>query len=326
MPENIQPFANLDAATEAALRASIERFGVILPIVKDQHGRILDGNQRARIAAELGVFPDEITVSVKDEDEAHEYARTLNADRRHLTPDQRREVVSTLREQGHSFRAIAGAVGVSKSQVADDVAGLSSGGQSPQPERVIRQGGGTYPAQRPKLQAVPDLKADVIDHAEPGQEPAPVSLWDALVGIAERIEALAKTEPAAIAATVPAARQVSTAKRLRRVGSKLASIAWVLERMAAPTPEEERAKRDAEEAARPAKAAHELDLAKLNLGRIVEAQAAKLGDPAAARRALEAARLRIRYAEDEVLLLARRAEDRDRRNARDAKNVTPADA
>ena len=315
MPENIQPFANLDAATEAALRASIERFGVILPIVKDQHGRILDGNQRARIAAELGVFPDEITVSVKDEDEAHEYARTLNADRRHLTPDQRREVVGTLREQGHSLRAIAGAVGVSKSQVADDVAGLSTTGQSPQPERVIRQGGGTYPASRPKAEPIAIMEPTKAD-----AEPTAVPLWDALVDIAERIEALGKTETAAIAAAVPAPRQGSTAKRLRRVGGKLGSIAWALEEMNQPTPEEERAKRDAEAAAAPEKARHELDLARLNLPLVA---AAPVRDLARHRDAMEKAQTRVNDAEDAVLKFARRAEDHERWEARRAR---PADA
>jgi ParB-like chromosome segregation protein Spo0J len=148
MTEIIQPFPDLEPDVEAALRASIQRFGVIIPIVKDQNGRILDGNQRSRIAADLGVFPDEIIVSIKDEDEAREYARTLNADRRHLTPDQRRAVVGALREQGHSLRAIAGAVGASKSQVANDVGQLSTGGQLATPARVVGRDGRSRPARR----------------------------------------------------------------------------------------------------------------------------------------------------------------------------------
>ena len=42
MSASVQLFEPLTAPTEAALRASIERFGVIVPIVRDQHGRILD--------------------------------------------------------------------------------------------------------------------------------------------------------------------------------------------------------------------------------------------------------------------------------------------
>ena len=55
-------------------------------------------------------------------------AGTLNLDRRHLTAEQRREVVGSLHEEGHSLRAIAGALGVSKSQVEKDVKKVSTGG------------------------------------------------------------------------------------------------------------------------------------------------------------------------------------------------------
>lgn len=160
---DLQLFPPLDAATEAALRASIERFGVIVPVVEDQHGRILDGHNRARIATELGVGYTRDIVKVSDDEEAREYVRTLNADRRHLTPEQRREVVATLREEGHSLRAIAGAVGVSHQQVARDVAGVTDVTPEPLPQaegqeavpaateavaRVTGQDGKSYPARR----------------------------------------------------------------------------------------------------------------------------------------------------------------------------------
>lgn len=54
-PAPFQLFRNLAPPIEAALRASIYRFGVLVPIAKDQHGNILDGHQRARLADELGV-------------------------------------------------------------------------------------------------------------------------------------------------------------------------------------------------------------------------------------------------------------------------------
>jgi hypothetical protein len=38
-----------------ALRASIRTHGVLVAVVRDQHGRIIDGHHRERIAAELGV-------------------------------------------------------------------------------------------------------------------------------------------------------------------------------------------------------------------------------------------------------------------------------
>jgi transposase len=50
-----------------------------------------------------------------------ELAETLNMDRRHLDRDTRSTLAKSLREQGHSLRAIAGALGVGKSQVARDL-------------------------------------------------------------------------------------------------------------------------------------------------------------------------------------------------------------
>jgi ParB family chromosome partitioning protein len=99
----------LDVATEAALRASIERFGVLVPVVHDQHGRILDGHHRSRLADALGVRYRVDTVRVADDAEAQAVARSLNVDRRHLSAAQRREIAAALRAEGHSLRAIAGA-------------------------------------------------------------------------------------------------------------------------------------------------------------------------------------------------------------------------
>lgn len=145
-----QLYAELDAATEAALRESIVRFGVLVPVVLDQHGEIIDGHHRSRLAGEVGVeFPKDVR-HVSDEEEALELARTLNSDRRHLTPEQRKEVVAVLRQKGHSTRAIAGAVGVGKSQVAKDLAQVSTGGHV---SRVNGQDGKTYPAKRANEQA-----------------------------------------------------------------------------------------------------------------------------------------------------------------------------
>ena len=70
-----QRYKDLTPAIESALRASIERFGVLVPVVRDQHGNVLDGHQRVRIADELGVkYPVNI-IEVADEAEALETLR-----------------------------------------------------------------------------------------------------------------------------------------------------------------------------------------------------------------------------------------------------------
>lgn len=106
----------------------------------------------------LGVKYDRMVRVCDSDDERREIARTLNADRRQLTEEQRRPVVAELRNQGHSVRAIAGALGVGKSTVHDDLtaARLSATGQSDEPPRVVRQGGGSYPARRPQVLARDD--------------------------------------------------------------------------------------------------------------------------------------------------------------------------
>ena len=144
-----QLFKDLPPAVEAALRASIDRFGVLVHVVKDQHGNILDGHQRARIADSLGIKYPVSIVDVADEDEAREIARTLNEERRAMPKEERLPVVVALREEGHSLRAIAGAVGISEGQVRKDLAG---GAYQYAPETTKGLDGKSYPARRkPKL-------------------------------------------------------------------------------------------------------------------------------------------------------------------------------
>lgn len=147
-----QLFPVLDSATESALRASIERWGVLVPIAKDQHGNIIDGHHRARIAAELRVDCRVDVIRVDSADDARAMAATLNTDRRHLTVDQRRPVVADLREKGHSQHAIAGALGVSQSTVRDDLAELSRGTKFAQPATVRGlDGKDRAPTRRPTI-------------------------------------------------------------------------------------------------------------------------------------------------------------------------------
>lgn len=164
-----QLYKPLDAATEAALRASIQRFGVLSPIALDQHGRILDGHQRKRISDELGVECPSRSFEVQDDDEAREVARTLNEDRRQLSAEDRRPVVAALREEGHSVRAIAGAVGVSKAQVERDLkkAGVPPGTPDENPKKISGVDGKQYPAESKKSKAA----KRAIERGEPIPEP-----------------------------------------------------------------------------------------------------------------------------------------------------------
>lgn len=147
---SLQLFDALEPAVEAALRASIQRWGVLVPIFKSAGpwapGIIIDGHHRDRLAREEGCgAPATIALPVESEDQALELARTLNMDRRHMDAEQRRLIVAELREEGHSLRVIAGAVGVSHITVANDLATVKD---LTVPDRVIGRDGNSRPAHR----------------------------------------------------------------------------------------------------------------------------------------------------------------------------------
>ncbi len=155
-----QLFPSLEPAVEAALRESIQRFGVLVPIIYDQHDRLLDGHNRRRIADELEVECPFHVVHVENDDQAEEIVKTINLDRRHLDADQRRELVAALRANGHSERAIAGALGVSQPTVHRDLEVVGDTGESP--AQVHGKDGKTYPARRTPI-AVPPTEPDEDD-------------------------------------------------------------------------------------------------------------------------------------------------------------------
>jgi hypothetical protein len=102
-----------------ALAADILANGVLVPVVKDQHGRILDGNNRAAIAAELGIDYPVTVVTVANDQDAYDRAVSLNCARRHLNREQTRELIRAEihRRPEQSDRAIAKRVGCSPTTV-----------------------------------------------------------------------------------------------------------------------------------------------------------------------------------------------------------------
>jgi hypothetical protein len=165
-----QLFPALDPATEAALRSSITRWGVLQPVVKDQDGNIIDGHHRARIAVELGVECLVKVRAVADDTEAREIAQSLNTDRRHLEPEMRRQAAVDLREDGFSTTTIAKALGVSDETVRRDLAGSTY----VEPATVVGADGKRYPSTRqiyvgePQPNKVlPEAVAELLAELEP---------------------------------------------------------------------------------------------------------------------------------------------------------------
>lgn len=78
-----------------ALKESIRRYGVLLPVVKDERGRTIDGHHRERACKELGVrdYPV-ITLQGLTEEQKRDHALLLNLVRRKVTRSQLREIIA----------------------------------------------------------------------------------------------------------------------------------------------------------------------------------------------------------------------------------------
>jgi site-specific DNA-methyltransferase (adenine-specific) len=93
MSTNILP--DLAPGEYEALKASIRRCKVIVPVVKDEHGDIIDGRQRVRACEELGIadYPV-LTLAGLTADEKRDHAFILNLVRRRLNQQQMRDLIA----------------------------------------------------------------------------------------------------------------------------------------------------------------------------------------------------------------------------------------
>jgi N6-adenosine-specific RNA methylase IME4/ParB-like chromosome segregation protein Spo0J len=120
-PPRYQLLPALDEQAFRALKADIADRGVLVPIERDEHGVLLDGHHRARAIEELraeGHFVADPPVIVRagfSEVEKRGHVRSLNLNRRHLSPAQRRAVIQAqLRDTpGRSDRSIGRQLAVS---------------------------------------------------------------------------------------------------------------------------------------------------------------------------------------------------------------------
>ena len=130
---------------------------------------------------------------VADDDEAREVAATLNADRRHIPSEQRKQIVAALREAGHSLRANAGRQ-ASQTQVARDLAATVT--PVTVPETVTGLDGKVRPSTRPKPTVAPERTAEQT--VEAWQEFAAEIIQEAAA-----VEALPAPKPSKLQASSP---------------------------------------------------------------------------------------------------------------------------
>jgi ParB-like chromosome segregation protein Spo0J len=108
------------------LKESIRRHGVYADVEKDEHGNVLDGHHRVRAWEELraeGVRLPDYPVKIRpglSESEKRAFVRTVNVERRHLTREQKRQLIADqLRETPErSNRQVAEELGVDHKTVA----------------------------------------------------------------------------------------------------------------------------------------------------------------------------------------------------------------
>ena len=144
-------FRALNDDEERTLTESIKRFGVLVPVVVDHEGNIVDGHNRQRIAASLGV-PYPIT-ALPDGASADDVAQALNLARRHLAPEERAVFLVQLAEL--SNRAAAAVMGVGETTVRRDRADTAPDGAMPSPVvRTARDG-----SKRRAKQLTPEQRA-----------------------------------------------------------------------------------------------------------------------------------------------------------------------
>lgn len=120
-----------------ALAASIAHDGVLVPILLEQRGtklQLRDGHRRVAAAriANLGRIPAIIDTVELPPAEWVRHAVTVNGQRLHQDPAERRDTIRRMRTLGLTFRQIADAYGVS-TQTAANWAGYDDKPTTPDP-------------------------------------------------------------------------------------------------------------------------------------------------------------------------------------------------
>jgi ParB-like chromosome segregation protein Spo0J len=137
------------------LKDDIASNGVRVPVVVDaETGDVIDGHTRLRAWQELRDdghrvpdYPRQV-VRFADDDERRAFVLAANLFRRHLSREQRAELVARLRGEGWSLRRIGEMVGVNDKTVRNDLAATAD--FSAVPERIVGKDGRSQPARKPK--------------------------------------------------------------------------------------------------------------------------------------------------------------------------------
>jgi ParB-like chromosome segregation protein Spo0J len=130
------------------LAGDIKLNGLHQPIVRNQ-GQILDGNNRYR-ACELAKIAPKFADFTGDDAAARNYVISANIHRRHLSPEQRREIIAALlkAEPTKSDRTIAGTANVDHKTVGAVREQLEGRGEIPHVETTTDKAGRKQPKKK----------------------------------------------------------------------------------------------------------------------------------------------------------------------------------
>ena len=126
-----------DEATLDLLRLTIPTYGILVPIIQQSGtNEIIDGRHRLKVREELEAKGTRIMLPVHhvDTNNPEEIDQIVNSVRRPWQDaEQRKELVSKLREKGHSHQRIADSLGASRTTVRRDLELEALGGPNGQP-------------------------------------------------------------------------------------------------------------------------------------------------------------------------------------------------
>jgi hypothetical protein len=120
----------VDAGDDSELRESLERFGWVkdLPALVDEHGKVLVGNRRVRLAEELGIEPVIKQLTFGDGAEADaeriKLALVSNIGRNPLSREDRKHIAEYLYGRDWTMQRIAEALNTTHKTISKDLSGF----------------------------------------------------------------------------------------------------------------------------------------------------------------------------------------------------------
>jgi len=134
-----------------ALKESIRQYGVIIPVVRDENGTIIDGHHRDRACRELRIkdIPT-ITLAGLTDEQKRDHALVLNMVRRKITRKQMRQIIAAelRRTPDISNQWLAEILGSTDKTVESVRRELVAGSEIPMLDSYRAKDGKRYPATR----------------------------------------------------------------------------------------------------------------------------------------------------------------------------------